>query len=103
MKKLPDREAKHFRTLMEYCSSEPNLELEVLRIAEDLGKFTADDLHVLDPTLDELNLDRRVYGSILRQLKAKGRIQFVGYVPSERETCHNRPVSEWEIIPQKKT
>ena len=88
----------HYKTLLEYCPYDINLELEVLRIARQLKLFTADDLHILDPSLDRLDLDRRVYGSILRTLADQGKIKFRSYVPSERQTCHNRPVGQWEFI-----
>lgn len=98
---LRSKHLDRYRTLLEYCPTDINLELEVLRLARCLKVFTADDLHILDPTLDALDLDRRVYGSILHNLSKQGRIKRVGYVPSERDICHNRPVAKWKLVERK--
>lgn len=87
-----------YKTLMECCNGEVNLEVEVLRLARRLKIFSADDLHVLDPSLEELGRDRRVYGAILHSLKDQGKIKFVSYIPSSRQMCHNRPVAQWQFI-----
>jgi hypothetical protein len=85
-------------TLFDYCDSDVNLELEVLRIAKKLNRpFTADDLHVLDPSVKKLGRDKRVYGAILRSLGSQGKLCSLGYVKSTRETCHNRPILQWEM------
>jgi hypothetical protein len=87
-----------FKTLMEFCPSDENLELAVRAIARNLKVFSADDLHVLDLSVEKLGRDKRVYGAILSQLVKDGFIRKIGYVASSRETCHNRPVLQFEYV-----
>src|SRR4030043_1199216 len=86
-----------FKTLMEYCPSEANLELAVRAIARSKGVFTADDLHVLDVSVARLGRKRQVYGAVLANLGREGFLEKVGYVASGRDTCHNRPVLQWRV------
>ena len=84
-------------TLFRYVDTDQTLEALVLRIAERLGTFSADDLHVLEPEIARLKRDRRVLGAVLASLKKKGKICGLGYVKSKRALCHNRPVMSWRL------
>ena len=88
----------NFKTLMEFCPSDENLELAVRAIARNKKVITADNLHVLDFSLSQLGRDRRVYGSILRNLCKEGFLKPLGYVASTRDTSHHRPVMKWEYV-----
>jgi uncharacterized protein YfkK (UPF0435 family) len=83
---------------MEYCPSDENLELAVRAIARKLKVFSADDLHVLDFSVEKLGRNRSVYGSILRNLCNQGFIRKRGYILSERSVSHNRPILQWECL-----
>jgi hypothetical protein len=87
-----------FKTLMEFCPSEENLELAVRAIARNKKRITADDLHVLDQSVLHLGRKRQVYGAVLAKLAKDGFLIKVGYVPSARMVCHNRPVMLWETV-----
>ena len=87
-----------FKTLMEFCPSEENLELAIRAIARKKKVFTADDLHQLDASLELLGYDRRKYGSLLKSLEKQGFIKSLGYTASSRSTCHNRPVIQWQHV-----
>jgi len=89
---------KTFKTLMEYCRDDVNVEVEALNIFRHLKIGTADDLHVLDPSLHLMNLSHCIYGSVIRKLLHDGKIKFLRYVPSTRETAHYRPIGEYEYI-----
>lgn len=82
----------------EFCPSNVDLELEVMRIARRQGVFTVDDLHGLDESVEWLGRKRQVYGAVLRSLERQGVIRKVGYVNSIRRTCHYRPVLVWEYV-----
>ncbi len=84
-------------SLCQYVDSDLSLEGLVLRIAERLGTFSADDLHVLEPEIASLHRDKRVLGAVLASLKRKGKIRELGYVRSRRVECHNRPVMAWRL------
>jgi hypothetical protein len=90
--------SSNFKTLMEFCPSDENLELAVRAIARKLRVFTADDLHVLDVSLAKLGKDRRIYGAVLSKLSKDGFIEKIGYVESSRDMCHNRPVVQWRCL-----
>lgn len=90
--------SKPYLTLFDFCPTEQNLELAVIAIARNKGKITADDLHVLDHSTLRLGRKNQVYGSVLSNLVKMGYLRKLGYVPSSRETCHNRPVLEFEFI-----
>jgi hypothetical protein len=87
-----------FKTLMEYCPSNENLELAVRAIARNKKIISADDLHVLDVSVAKLGLDRRVYGAVLRKLSSDGFLKKLGYVSSSRDVCHNRPVLQFQYV-----
>ncbi len=87
-----------FKTLMEFCPTEENLRLAVLAIARNKGKITADDCHVLDASVLKLGRKNQVYGPILNGLAKEGYLSKVGYVPSSRETCHNRPIVQFIFV-----
>ena len=89
---------KPHKTLMEFCREDVNVEVEALNIFKHLKVGTADDLHVLDPSLQLMKLSHCVYGSAIRKLLHDGKIKFIRYVPSSRETAHYRPVGEYEYI-----
>jgi hypothetical protein len=88
----------NFKTLMEFCPSEENLELAVRAIVRNKKVITSDDLHILDVSLEKLGKDRRIYGAVLSKLAKDGFIKKVGYVESERDTCHNRPILQWRYV-----
>ena len=85
-------------SLFQYVDSDLSLEDMVLRIAERLGTFSVDDLHVLEPEIARLRRDKRVLGAVLASLKRKGKIRGLGYVKSRRVECHNRPVMRWVSV-----
>jgi hypothetical protein len=85
-------------SLDEYLLSPSDLEDEILKIAKRFGVITADDLHVLDPSLDRMGLDRRVYGLFLRNLAVQGHLERLGYVKSGRYRCHGRPILQWRFV-----
>jgi hypothetical protein len=87
-----------FKTLMEFCPSDENLELAVRAIARKLKVFSADDLHVLDVSVAKLGRERQVYGAVLAKLAKGGFLSKVGYIPSSREACHNRPILQWRCM-----
>lgn len=90
--------SKPFKTLMEWCPSEENLRLAVLAIARNKKRITADDLHVLDVSVDKLGRAHQIYGSILASLGKEGKLHKLNYVASSRVACHNRPVLQWEYV-----
>lgn len=71
------------------------LENAAWEIIRSLNEFTVDDLHPLESLIEEKGRDRRVLGSILTKLKARGLIKEIRIVHSQRETCHKRPVVLW--------
>ncbi len=87
-----------FKTLMEFCPTEENLELAVRAIARNKKRICADDLHTLDFSVNKLGRDLRVYGAILRILEQQGFLKKVGYVSSSRSACHGRPVMLYEHV-----
>jgi hypothetical protein len=89
---------ENFKTLMEFCPSDANLELAVRAIARRKKIITADDLHQLDFSLLQLGRKRQAYGGILNSLANEGFLRKLGYVPSNRSTCHNRPVLQFEYV-----
>jgi hypothetical protein len=89
---------KVFKTIYEYCRQDVNIEVEALSIARHLKTFTADDLHVLDPSLKLMGLSPQVYGPKIAKLLNDGKIKFLRYVKSSRATAHYRPVGEYEYI-----
>lgn len=89
---------ENFKTLMEFCPSDANLELAVRAIARKKKIITADDLHQLDFSMMQLGRKRQAYGGILNSLANKGFLRKLGYVPSSRSTCHNRPVLQFEHV-----
>ena len=88
----------NFKTLMEFCPSEANLELAVRAIARNKKLITADDLHQLDESVLRLGLKRQVYGAVLARLAKDGFLEPLGYVASSRGECHNRPVMQWRHV-----
>jgi hypothetical protein len=92
------KKAVIYKTIYEFCKSEINIEVEVLSIAKHLGFFTADDLHVLDPSLEKMEIKPQVYGVIIKHLLETGKIRFVRYVPSSRRQNHGRPIGEYQYI-----
>lgn len=89
---------KTYKTLMEFCRGDVNVEVEALNIARHLKFFTADDLHVLDPSLKLMNRSHCVYGITIKNLLKDRKIKFLRYVPSSRETAHYRPIGEYEYV-----
>jgi hypothetical protein len=87
-----------FKTIYEFCKSDINIEVEALAIAKHLGFFTADDLHVLDPSIEKMNLKPQVYGITIRTILHDGKIRFIRTVPSSRRQTHGRPIGEYEYI-----
>ena len=87
-----------FKTLMEFCPSDENLELAVRAIARRLKILSADDLHVLDVSVAKLGRERQVYGAVLAKLSKDGFLSKVGYIPSSRAACHNRPIMQWRCM-----
>lgn len=87
-----------FKTLMEFCPSDENLELAVRAIARSKKVITADDLHVLDFSVEKLGRKRQVYGAVLAKLGKDGFLKKLSYVPSSRSTCHNRPVLQFQYV-----
>ncbi len=81
-----------------FGSADPDIECEVRKIAERMGVFTADDLHVLEAMIRELGRDRRIIGSTLTNLRNRGLIEELGYVRSRRQVCHGRPVLQWRWV-----
>lgn len=97
LKKVTGQPSKTpFKTLMEYCPSDANLELAVRAIAKNKRVICADDLHVLDVSVAKLGRKNQVYGAVLAKLARDGFLRKKGYVCSSRDTCHNRPVMLWE-------
>jgi hypothetical protein len=97
MIKAPESKAP-FKTLMEYIPSDENLELAIRAIARNKKIITADDLHVLDVSVARLGRERQVYGAVLAKLAKAGFLEKLGYVPSERSECHNRPLLQWRSV-----
>jgi hypothetical protein len=96
---LTNKESKApFKTLMEFCPSDENLELAIRAIARNKKRITADDLHVLDVSVAKLGRKKQVYGAELAKLCKDGFLKKVGYIPSSRDVCHNRPVMLWEHV-----
>ena len=89
---------KPHKTLMEFCRNDVNVEVEALSIFKHLKIATADDLHVLDPSLKLMDRSHCVYGTAIKQLLKDGKIKFLRYVPSSRETAHYRSIGEYEYI-----
>jgi len=89
---------ENFKTLMEFCPSDVNLELAVRAIARRKKIITADDLHQLDFSLLQLGRKRQAYGGILNSLANEGFLRKLSYVPSSRSMCHNRPVLQFEYV-----
>jgi len=87
-----------YRTIQEFCKEDINVTVEVLSIAKHLGVFTADDLHVLDPSLDKMGLKPQVYGTSIKSLLKDGKIEFIRYVPSSRRQAHSRPLGEYKYV-----
>ena len=87
-----------FKTLMEFCPSDENLELAVRAIARNKKVICADDLHVLDASVAKLGREKQVYGAVLVKLAKDGFLEKVGYVPSSRSACHNRPILQWRYL-----
>jgi hypothetical protein len=87
-----------FKTIYEFCKSDINVVVEALDIAKRLGFFTADDLHVLDPSLEKMDLKPQVYGTTIKTLLKDGKIKFIRYVPSSRRVTHGRPIGEYEYL-----
>jgi hypothetical protein len=99
MSKIKSQESKvPFKTLMEFCPSEQNLELAVRAIARNKGVITADDLHVLDFSVNKLGRNRQVYGAVLAGLVKQGFLEKVGYVSSSRDVCHHRPILQFRCL-----
>lgn len=90
--------SNNFKTLMEFCPTDENLELAVRAIARHLKIFSADDLHVLDVSVAKLGREKQVYGAVLNKLSKDGFIKKIGYISSSRTTCHNRPVLQWKCM-----
>jgi hypothetical protein len=97
MVKAPESKTP-FKTLFEFCQSDENLELAVRAIARNKKVISADDLHVLDFSVEKLGRQRQVYGSILAKLVRDGFLRKKGYVPSSRDVCHNRPILLFEHV-----
>ena len=89
---------KVHRTLYEFCREDINVTVEALAIAKHLKFFTADDLHVLDPSLEKMNLKPQTYGCSIKTLLKDKKIRFIRYVPSSRSVTHGRPVGEYEYL-----
>ena len=87
-----------FKTLFEFCETEENIELAVRAIARNKRIISADDLHVLDHSTWKLGRRNQVYGAVLSKLAKEGFLRKLGYIPSSRETCHNRPILQWECM-----
>jgi len=87
-----------WKTLQEFCPSDINVQVEILSIAKHLGTFTADDCHILDPSLKMMDLKPQVYGVEIKNLLNAGKIAFIRYVPSGRRETHGRPVGEYRYI-----
>ena len=87
-----------FKTIQEFCKEDINIELEALDIFKRLKFATADDLHVLDPSLEKMKLSHCVYGSAIHNLVKAGKIRFIRYVPSSRAIAHYRPIGEYEYV-----
>jgi hypothetical protein len=87
-----------FKTLMEFCPSDANLELAVRAIARKKKVITADDLHQLDFALEELGRKRQVYGGMLASLVEQGFLRKGQYVASSRRECHHRPVLQFYYV-----
>ena len=90
--------SKTYLTLMEYCPSDVNIEVEALKIAKQKKVFSVDDLHCLDPSLERMGLKHQVYGVAIRNLLKEGKIRFIRYVASNRSVAHYRPVGEYEYV-----
>jgi hypothetical protein len=82
----------------EYCPVEINVMVEMLEIAKRLNVFTADNFHVLDPSLDLMGLNHSVYGSNIAACIKEGKFEFIKYVKSTRETAHYRIVGLYRYI-----
>jgi hypothetical protein len=65
----------------------------VVDFARSVPQFTSDDLHGLLPEPTEKNW----FGVMLAVLKNTGRIQRVGYQPSERPEANGRPIAVWRL------
>jgi hypothetical protein len=92
------------KTLLEYCPTNIYLETYAWNVISGLKLFTADDLHVLEKEIELHNRDSRVIGAILKSFERQGKIRKVGYVKSKRkETCHGRPILQWEHIKKPET
>ena len=87
-----------FKTIYEFCKSDINIEVEALSIAKHLDFFSADDLHVLDPSLEKMGLRPQVYGTAIKTLLKDGKIRFIRYVPSSRRITHGRPIGEYQYV-----
>lgn len=85
-------------TLLDFAPSNLKLEEYAWNVISGLHTFTADDLHVLETEIKRHDRDKRVIGSLLKSFKAQGKIAKVGYVTSNREECHHRPIIKWEVL-----
>ena len=85
-----------FKTIYEFCKTDINVEVEALDIAKRLGEFTSDDLHVLDPSLEKMNLTTNVYG--ITSLLKQGKIALVDFVPSSRAVSHYRRIGKYRYV-----
>lgn len=65
-----------------------NLYDAAVMIAAQQGFVCADDLH----GLEQPGQDKRVFGSVLSQLRTHGVLEPVGYRKSGRAACHARPI-----------
>ncbi len=80
-----------------YLTSNLDLEKIAWNVISGLEKFTADDLHVIERTIQEYGRDKRVIGALLTSLEKQGKISKIGYVKSSRKECHFRPVLQWQV------
>ncbi len=90
--------SKPYLTLFDFCPCEANLKEEIRKRAKRLGVISSDDLHDLDYSVKLMGRDTRIYGAELRSLAEEGFLKKNGYVPSEREQCHGRPIVQWLYV-----
>lgn len=88
-----------YKTITEFCPSNPNLEEETLDLAKKLGgEFTVDDMHVLDTSVEKMKKTTNIYGSVIHALLEAKRIVCIGYVPSSRRESHHRRIGKYRVV-----